>query len=122
MQCWRGSLDSPPVSNRSPVHRPRQQTSHEHQGPGVDSARDGRPGRGELGIPGGPGAGRLPPEEIVKLLAHLAAELDKDAQELQDGLTVGKLPPWVGRGGGTNSTQKPPEPDLAGKDDEATWE
>ena len=35
---------------------------------------------------------RLPPEKIVKLLAHLAAELDKDAQELQAGLTAGELP------------------------------
>ena len=65
---------------------------------------------------------RLPPEKIVELLAHLAAELDKDAQELQAGLTAGKLPPWVGEGGGTNSPQKPQEPDLAEKDDEATWE
>ena len=38
---------------------------------------------------------RLPPEEIVKLLGHLAAELDKDAQELQAGLTAGELPPWL---------------------------
>ena len=38
----------------------------------------------------------LAPEEIVRLLAHFAAELDKDAQELQAGLTAGKLPPWVG--------------------------
>ena len=37
----------------------------------------------------------LPPEEIVRLLAHFAAELDKDAQELQAGLQVGNLPPWV---------------------------
>ena len=37
----------------------------------------------------------LSPEEIVKLLAHLAAELDKDATELQAGLTAGELPPWV---------------------------
>ena len=37
----------------------------------------------------------LSPEEIGKLLAHFAAELDKDAQELQAGLVVGKLPPWV---------------------------
>ena len=37
----------------------------------------------------------LPPEKIVKLLAHLAVELDKDAQELRAGLTAGKLPPWV---------------------------
>ncbi len=65
---------------------------------------------------------RLPPEKIVKLLAYVAAELDKDAQELQASLTAGKLPPWVGGGGGTTSPQKPPEPDLAGKDDEATWE
>ena len=32
----------------------------------------------------------LPPEEIVRLLTHFAAELDKDAQELQAGLQVGK--------------------------------
>ena len=38
---------------------------------------------------------RLPPEKIVQLLAHLAAELDKDAQELRAGLTAGKLPPWL---------------------------
>ena len=38
---------------------------------------------------------RLPPEKVVKLLAHLAAELDKDAQELQASLTAGKLPPWL---------------------------
>ena len=37
----------------------------------------------------------LPPEEIVRLLAHFAAELDKDAQEVQAGLTAGELPPWV---------------------------
>lgn len=37
----------------------------------------------------------LPPEEIVRLLAHFAAELDKDAQELRAGLTAGKLPLWV---------------------------
>ena len=37
----------------------------------------------------------LPPEEIVTLLAHFAAELDKAAQELQAGLTVGKLPTWI---------------------------
>ena len=37
----------------------------------------------------------LPPEKIVKLLAHLAAELDKDAQELQAALTAGELPPWL---------------------------
>ena len=37
----------------------------------------------------------LSPEEIVQLLAHLAAELDKDAQELQAGLTAGKLPSWL---------------------------
>ncbi len=40
----------------------------------------------------------LPPEKIVKLLAYVAAELDKDAQELQAALTAGKLPPWVGWG------------------------
>ena len=37
----------------------------------------------------------LAPEEIVKLLAHFAAELDKDAQEVQAGLMAGELPPWV---------------------------
>ncbi|MCY3943993.1 MAG: hypothetical protein OXG18_09570 [Gemmatimonadetes bacterium] len=37
----------------------------------------------------------FPPEEIARLLAHFAAELDKDAKELQAGLTAGKLPPWV---------------------------
>ena len=45
----------------------------------------------------------LAPEEIVRLLAHFAAELDKDAQELQAGLQVGKLPPWV--------SQVPPAPE-----------
>ena len=44
----------------------------------------------------------LPPEEIVRLLTHFAAELDKDAQELEAGLQVGKLPPWV--------SQPPPRP------------
>ncbi len=37
----------------------------------------------------------LPPEEIVKPLTPFAADLDKDAKELQAGLTEGKLPPWV---------------------------
>ena len=37
----------------------------------------------------------LSPEEIVKLLTHFAAELNKDAEELQAGLTAGELPPWV---------------------------
>ena len=37
----------------------------------------------------------LSPEEIVKLLTHFTAELDKDAQELRASLQVGKLPPWV---------------------------
>ena len=37
----------------------------------------------------------LPPEEIVTLLAHFAAELDKDAKELQAGLQAGELPSWV---------------------------
>ena len=37
----------------------------------------------------------LAPEEIVKLLTHFAAELDKNAQELQAGLQIDKLPPWV---------------------------
>lgn len=45
----------------------------------------------------------LPPEEIVRLLTHFVAELDKDAQELQAGLQVGKLPPWV--------SQPPPAPE-----------
>ena len=39
----------------------------------------------------------LSPEEIVQLLADLAAELDKDAKELQAGLTAGELPPWLGQ-------------------------
>ena len=38
---------------------------------------------------------RLSPEEIVRLLVHFAAELDKDAQELRAGLTAGELPPWL---------------------------
>ena len=37
----------------------------------------------------------LSPEEIVTLLAHFAAELDKDAKDLQAGLTAGELPPWL---------------------------
>jgi len=37
----------------------------------------------------------LPPEEIVRLLTHFAAELDKDAKELEAGLQAGELPPWV---------------------------
>lgn len=37
----------------------------------------------------------LSPEEIVKLLTHFAAELDKDAKELRAGLQVGKLPTWA---------------------------
>ena len=38
----------------------------------------------------------LSPEEIVKLLTHFAAELNKDAKDLQVGLTAaGKLPPWL---------------------------
>lgn len=37
----------------------------------------------------------LPPEEIARLLAHFAAELDKDARALQAGLQAGELPPWV---------------------------
>ena len=37
----------------------------------------------------------LAPEEIIKLLTHFAAELDKDAQEVQAGLTAGQLPSWV---------------------------
>ena len=37
----------------------------------------------------------LPPEEIVRLLAHFAAELDKDAQAVQAELTAGRLPPWL---------------------------
>ena len=47
----------------------------------------------------------LPPEEIVRLLVHFAAELDKDAQELQTGLTAGELPPWV--------SQTPPAPEQS---------
>ena len=45
----------------------------------------------------------LPPEEIVRLLAHFAAELNKDAQELQASLQGGSLPPWV--------RQVPPAPE-----------
>ena len=45
----------------------------------------------------------LPPEEIVRLLADSAAELDKEATELQAALTAGKLPPWV--------SQPPPAPE-----------
>lgn len=37
----------------------------------------------------------LPPEEIVRLLAHFAAELDQDAQALRAGLQAGELPPWA---------------------------
>ena len=37
----------------------------------------------------------LPPEEIVRLLAHFAAELDKDAQAVQAELRAGRLPPWL---------------------------
>ena len=37
----------------------------------------------------------LPPKEIVRLLTHFAAELDKDAQEVQASLTAGRLPPWL---------------------------
>ena len=37
----------------------------------------------------------LPPEEIVRLLTHFAAELDKDAEEVQAGLTAGRLPSWL---------------------------
>ena len=40
----------------------------------------------------------FPPEEIVRLLTHFAAELDKDAQEVQAGLQGGTLPPWVRQG------------------------
>ena len=45
----------------------------------------------------------LPPQEIVRLLTHFAAELDKDAQELRAGLAAGKPPRWVG--------QVPPAPE-----------
>ena len=45
----------------------------------------------------------LPPEEIVRLLTHFAAELNKDAQELQASLQGGSLPPWV--------RQVPPAPE-----------
>ena len=52
--------------------------------------------QGELSLEYLADMGRLlSPENIVKLLAHFAAELDKDAKELQAGLTVGKLPPWL---------------------------
>ena len=44
----------------------------------------------------------LPPEEIVRLLARFAAELGKDAKELQAGLKGGQLPPWI--------SQTPPAP------------
>lgn len=37
----------------------------------------------------------LPPQEIVRLLARFAAELDKDAKEVQAGLKGGNLPPWI---------------------------
>ena len=37
----------------------------------------------------------LPPEEIVRLLTHFAAELDKDAQVVQAELTAGRLPLWL---------------------------
>ena len=47
----------------------------------------------------------LPPEEIVRLLAHFAAELDKDAQEVQAGLQAGELPLWV--------RQEPPAPESS---------
>ena len=58
---------------------------------------------------------RLPPEKIVKLLAHLAAELDKDAQELQAALTAGELPPWVGGGWGHELPTKAPGAGFGGK-------
>ena len=45
----------------------------------------------------------LPPAEIVRLLTHFAAELNKDAQELQASLQGGKLPRWV--------RQVPPAPE-----------
>ena len=47
----------------------------------------------------------LPPAEIVRLLTRFAAELDKDAQELQADLTAGELPPWV--------SQPPPAPESS---------
>ena len=37
----------------------------------------------------------LLPEEIVRLLTHFAAELDKDAQAGQASLTAGRVPPWL---------------------------
>ena len=55
-----------------------------------------------------------PPEEIVRILAHFAAELDKDARELQAGLAAaGLLPLWVDGAGGTNST-KGSQPTVGG--------
>ena len=47
----------------------------------------------------------LPSEEIVRLLVHFAAELDKDAQEVQAGLQAGELPLWV--------SQVPPAPESS---------
>jgi len=50
-------------------------------------------------VPGGSAPGRAVAVERsvgeAQQLAHFAAELDKDAQEVQAGLTAGKLPPWV---------------------------
>ena len=60
----------------------------------------------------------LPPEEIVRLLTHVAAELDKDAKEVQAGLTAGTLPPWVSRrrraGGKLRPAQPVPVSSLSG--------
>ena len=50
----------------------------------------------------------LSPEEIVRLLAHSAAERDKDAKELQAALTAGKLPP----GGASRQTHLRKMPPL----------
>lgn len=49
----------------------------------------------------------LPPEEIVTLLAHFAAELDKDAKEVQAGPQVGLLPRWVSQPPITPESSRP---------------
>ena len=37
----------------------------------------------------------IDPEEIVRLLTHFAAELDKDAKDIKACLAAGKLPSWI---------------------------
>ena len=37
----------------------------------------------------------LSPEEIVRLLVHFAAALDKDAKDLQGRATGAARPPWL---------------------------